>query len=57
MVILAALSEYAALAGRQHTVFRPPSDLGEAARWLFLGVAVFVGLRLLFGALKLLTRR
>ena len=54
---MAAISEYAALASRQHTVFRTPADLGEWLRWLFLGLAVFVGLRLVMGALRLLFRR
>src|SRR5438552_2774212 len=56
-MILAAISEYAALATGQHGTLRPPADLGEAARWLFIGVAVFVALRLVLGVLKLLTRR
>jgi hypothetical protein len=54
---LPALSEYAAVAGRQHTVFRPPSDIGEAARWVFLGVAAWLVLKILLGALRLMTRR
>jgi hypothetical protein len=52
-----ALSEYAAVAGRQHVPFRPPADLGEAARWLFLGVAAWLVLKILLGALRILTRR
>ena len=52
-----ALSEYAGLAGRQHTVFRPPTDLGEAVRWLFIGPAAFVALRIVLGAFRSLTRR
>ena len=52
-----AISEYARLASGQHTVLRPPANAGEAARWLFLGVAVFVALRLVLGVLRSFTRR
>jgi len=53
-MILQALSEYGALATGRHGGLRPPADLGEAVRWLFLGVAAFVVLRLVWGGL---TRR
>jgi len=54
---LPALSEYAAVAGRQSTVLRPPADLGEAARWLFIGVAAWLVLKIVIGAFRLVTRR
>jgi hypothetical protein len=52
-----ALSEYAAAASRQHTVFQPPSDLGSWVRWAFIALAAFIALRLVMGALGISRRR
>ena len=43
---IGALSEYAGLAGRQHQVFKPPTELGGVAKLLVYGVVVYLALRL-----------
>lgn len=49
---LATLGEYAALAGRSTAALRPPRSLGEGVRWLAIGLAVFLALRIVWGALN-----
>jgi hypothetical protein len=44
---IGALSEYGTLAGGQHQVLRPPTELGGVGRWILYAVVAYLVVRLL----------
>ncbi len=54
---IGALSEYGALAGRQHHTLRPPTELGPIARWVVYGILAYLALRLVMTVFRGPSRR